>query len=36
MSDQAWRRDALGGSDAAALVGVDPYRELHHHEEHAA
>jgi predicted phage-related endonuclease len=26
MSDHAWRRDALGGSDAAALVGVDPFK----------
>jgi predicted phage-related endonuclease len=26
MTDYAWRRDALGGSDAAALVGVDHYK----------
>jgi predicted phage-related endonuclease len=26
MSDQPWRRDALGASDAPALVGVDPWR----------
>lgn len=26
MNDAPWRRDALGGSDAPALVGVDPFR----------
>jgi predicted phage-related endonuclease len=26
MSEQPWRRDALGGSDAPAIVGVDPWR----------
>jgi predicted phage-related endonuclease len=26
MTDFAWRRDALGGSDAAALVGVDHFK----------
>jgi hypothetical protein len=26
MSGETWRRDALGSSDAPALVGVDPFR----------
>jgi predicted phage-related endonuclease len=26
MSDQPWRRDYLGGSDAPSVVGVDPFR----------